>query len=350
MLVAAAPAYPSALNTTLPAWTGLGFQPASAEQNRPPEQASVALIPAARPLAAFAQRTSTINRAEVSSRRAVGQYRLVNKPEWEAGIGAAYIDSFDYPGSADANQKSLALPFFIYRSSKVRLGEGGAQAIAYETPRIKLDVSLGASLSAESSPDGVRAGMEDLDFLFEFGPAINVLVFQRGLQPRESEGLSAQHHWLDGARARVRWKTALRAVVATDFSYIDRQGSVVSSELEFALQRLAGGRVDLRMRLGTTWASRRLQGYFYDVPSTLQTPARAAYTADSGLLASEVSLGFGWRVTPALRWFVAVDYQSFASAANRDSPLHERDSSRSLSTALVWSILSSDRQVQVFDD
>ena len=102
------------------------------------------------------------------------QTALISKPVWELGVGAAFFSGHDYPASDDPNDTALALPFFVYRSERVRVQGGGVGAVAIERPRFKLDVSLGGSLNAESSGNAAREGLPDLDFLFELGPRLNI--------------------------------------------------------------------------------------------------------------------------------------------------------------------------------
>jgi len=48
-----------------------------------------------------------------------------DKPRWELGIGAGFFSGYDYPASNKSNQRAIAVPFFIYRSPALRLGDGG---------------------------------------------------------------------------------------------------------------------------------------------------------------------------------------------------------------------------------
>ena len=137
----------------------------------------------------------------------------------------------------------------------VRVGGRGVGAVAYERPRVKLDFSLGGSLSAESEGNAARAGMPDLDFLFELGPRLNTLLFRR------------VHD--DGGTTSVRWLNSFRGTVSTDFGSLDTRGFLFKSELEFRRKRLFGSNFDIQLQFDTTWASRRLHDYFYTVREQL---------------------------------------------------------------------------------
>lgn len=261
---------------------------------------------------------------------------LIQKPVWEFGIGAAHFNGFDYPASKDKNTASLGLPFFIYRGEVVRVAGRGVGAVAVEKPRVKLDVSLGGSLSAESSGNAARESMPDLDFLFELGPRLNVLL--------------GRYEHGDGGISTVRWLNSVRGVVSTDFSNLDTQGFLLNTELEWKRKQIFGSVLDVQLRLDTQWASRKLQRYFYSVPEAFVTENRAAYDAEAGVLGSRLSLGIAYPFSPTLRVFSAVNFESYKGAANRRSPLFETDSSVSYAIAIVWTIRSSKDTIMVFDE
>ena len=63
----------------------------------------------------------------------------------------------------------------IYRGDIFSVGDEGAfRALAFANDRVELDLSLGASLPANSEDDADRRGMPDLDFLFEVGEGAGV--------------------------------------------------------------------------------------------------------------------------------------------------------------------------------
>ena len=261
---------------------------------------------------------------------------LVEKPVWELGLGLASFRGFDYPASADTNNVSIVLPFFIYRDEIVRVAGRGVGAVAFESPRVKIDLSVGGSLNAESSGNSTRAGLPDLDFLFEFGPRLNVLLSKQNFD--------------SGSRATWRWLSGARAAFSTDFVALDTRGFVLSSEVELNLRNVLGSDFDFRFNVGTEWATRRLQDFFYSVPAAFATPTRSAFSASSGYLGSAISFGFGYRVTPAIRIFASATYENFNGAANSNSPLFETDETTTLAFAVVWTAKSSKRTIAVFEE
>ena len=261
---------------------------------------------------------------------------LVEKPVWELGLGLASFRGFDYPASADTNNVNIVLPFFIYRDEIVRVAGRGVGAVAFESPRVKLDLSVGGSLNAESSGNSTRAGLPDLDFLFEFGPRLNVLL--------------DRDNYLNSSSATWRWLTGARAAFSTDFGSVDARGFVLSTEVELNLRNVFESNFDFRFNVAAEWATRRLQDFFYSVPAAFATPTRSAFSANSGYLGSAISLGIGYRATPTIRIFASASYENFNGAANSDSPLFETEETTTLAFAVVWTAKRSKRTIAVFEE
>jgi len=260
---------------------------------------------------------------------------FTRRPRWEFGVGGGYVAGQDYPASSDPNSRSLALPFFIYRSAVFRVGGGGVRAVAIERPRVRLDLSVGGSLSASSEDNGSRAGMPDLDFLFELGPQLEVSLIDR---PAGS-----------GGRLQVEFATKLRAVVSTDFRGVRAQGFVAEAGVDVARRRVLGSRLDLVAGFDVTFADERLQDYFYEVDPAFATPARAAHDARAGYLGSELSLGVAIRARRDVRVFAGARTGLYAGAANEDSPLFETTSSTGVALGIVWTIARSERLIDVIE-
>jgi len=261
---------------------------------------------------------------------------LVEKPVWELGLGLASFRGFDYPASDDTNNVNIVLPFFIYRDEIVRVAGRGVGAVAFESPRVKIDLSVGGSLNAESSGNSTRAGLPDLDFLFEFGPRLNVLL--------------SKQDYDNGSRATWRWLSGARAAFSTDFGALDTRGFVLSTEVELNFRNVFGSNFDFRYNVQAEWATRRLHDFFYSVPAAFATPTRSAFSASSGYLGSAVSFGFGYRLTPAIRIFASATYENFSGAANSNSPLFETDETTTLAFAVVWTAKRSKRNIAVFEE
>ena len=179
-------------------------------------------------------------------------FKLVEKPRFEAGIGLGYFQGYDYPGSDDPNTAGLVLPFFIYRSEVFRFFDGGGVgAVAIEEPRVKLELSLGGALNAESEGNNAREGLPDLDLLLELGPQLTVRLLDRALS--------------GGGRVRLSWDSKVRAVVSTDFKSIEATGFVFASGFSFKRESLLSDKVDFISNLDVTFADKRFNDYLYTV-------------------------------------------------------------------------------------
>lgn len=261
-------------------------------------------------------------------------FSLDSKPVWEAGIGAGYLNSVDYPGSKDPNIAQFALPFFIYRTEIFRVGDGGVGAVAVEEPRLKIDVSLGGALNAESEPDSVRAGLPDLDFLFEFGPRLQIKLFEK--------------QWDTESRSRLDWDSKIRAVIGTDFKSAKARGFVFSTGLAYRQRAIAGNKIDFIVNADITFGDQRYNDYLYTVLPEFVTPQRASYTAEAGYVESRAFFGLAIRPTTSLRIFTGLAFFSYANSANESSPLFETDTSTQYAVGFAWIPLRSKKTIEVF--
>jgi len=263
------------------------------------------------------------------------EFSLEKKPRWEVGIGLGYLNSVDYPGSKDPNVTQFGLPFFIYRSRVFRAGEGGGfGAVAVEEPRLQLDVSLGASLNAESEAGSVRAGFPDLDLLFEFGPRLQYKIFAK--------------QWDNGTSSELTWDSKVRAVIATDFKGLRAQGFVYGSGFVFRQRAIAGEKIDLILNADIGFADQRYNDYLYSVPTQYVTAQRDRYVAKPGYVESRLFLGLAIRPIESLRIFTGVAAFNYANSANKNSPLFETNTSTLYAIGVVWSAFRSKRTIDVY--
>ena len=267
---------------------------------------------------------------------AVAGPAFASRPRWEFGVGGGYFAGNDYPASSDPNRRALALPFFIYRGPVVRVGAGGVRARAIERPRLRLDLSIGGSLSASAESDGVRAGMPALDYLFELGPQLELSLVDRPVA--------------SGGRLQLELAAELRAVGATDFrGTLRTEGFVAEIGVSLARRRVGGSDFDLFVGLDMTFADERLQDYFYEVAPRFETPGRAAFDARAGYLGSELFVGAAWRPTSRLRVFAGLQGGLYAGAANEESPLYEATRSGGVALGFAWTLARSERRIEVIE-
>jgi len=96
-------------------------------------------------------------------------------PLWGLGIGVAAYHQPNYPGSDVRSTTGFPFPYVMYHGDWFRI-DRSLQGILYETRRIKVDFSAGATTPVESDQSDTRSGMPDLDPTFEVGPAVSLLL------------------------------------------------------------------------------------------------------------------------------------------------------------------------------
>src|SRR5688572_25535210 len=133
--------------------------------------------------------------------------RAEQLPLWEAGLGAAALSFPDYRGSNERQFWLLPFPYFVYRGEFLQADERRMRGLFFKTDRLEVDVSFNGSVPVDSSKNDARRGMPDLDATLEIGPALNVLLMQS-----------------DDRKTRVELRLPVRAVLASDFSYVRHVG------------------------------------------------------------------------------------------------------------------------------
>jgi outer membrane scaffolding protein for murein synthesis (MipA/OmpV family) len=255
-------------------------------------------------------------------------------PLWEVRLGATALFGPDYPGASDTRVQGIGAPLVIYRGERFRFGEYGgvARAIAAETKRFELDLSLDAAFPASSTDDGLRAGMPDLDFLFQAGP--------QGIFHLSDTG------WTQDGRQQWRFHLPIRAVAATDFQSIDHVGYISEPQLVYQSRKEGKRRSSWSVTLFATLADKGLAEYWYEVPPAFVTPERQRYQASSGYVSTGVRASWTRELTDNFQLFLTYQGRSFAGAANEDSPLLDEDFTHAVSTSFVWKIAQSEKRAK----
>jgi outer membrane scaffolding protein for murein synthesis (MipA/OmpV family) len=234
-------------------------------------------------------------------------------PLWEIGVGAFSLFAPDYPASGEASFNGLALPYGIYRGEVVRVDDqDGARVVPLETQAFEISLSAGAAFGARSEGRGVREGLPDLDPLIELGPQV---IFR------------GPHFGSEARRARIDFALQARVVASIDFDTgsATYRGLVFEPEVEARWPDALGAGTELRASIGPVFATQALQDYFYEVEPRFARPGRPAYQAQGGYLGTDVVVSLSYDLTPRFTAFGGLSASSHAGAANRASPLFERD-------------------------
>ena len=262
--------------------------------------------------------------------QSVGQGDL---PLWEFGVGAFGLTAPAYPGADDRNNRVLPLPYLLYRGEVLRADQSGIGARLFRSDRLEFDVGLAGALPSDSDNVDIRAGMPDLGALFEFGPRLKIRVadIDQGSQ----------------MRSRLRAELPLRAVIEARGG-LRRQGWTFEPKLAYET-RGERGLWSVEGNVSVVFGDKRINRYFYEVQPQYANASRAAYGADAGLMLTRVGLFATRQLNPDVRLFGFVRYESYAGSANRDSPLHIKNSGTSAGIGFAWTLARSSRRAAGYE-
>lgn len=256
----------------------------------------------------------------------------LTEPLWEAGIGGGGFSGPTYPGADDATTQALFVPFIIYRGDVFSIGEeSGARALAFANEKFEFDVSLGASLAADTSEDADRAGMPDLDFLFEIGPQV---IYHAAKYEHKN--------WTSHFDIKLR----TRAVIATDVGSFTDQGYIVEPALVYELKSKRDSSLEFQLDIEMINGSARLNDYFYGVDAAYATPTRPAYEAKAGYIGTELGTSLSYPVNDNFRIFAGFDIEFYQGNANENSPLFVDDMAVSGGIGMVYTFFQSKERVR----
>ena len=244
------------------------------------------------------------------------------KPLWELGLFALAGSQQAYPGSALRVHPRLALPFVIYRGPLLRADEEGMGLHTQLAPNVDIDLGLAAAFGSNASQSAVRRGMANIGTLVEFGPRLRVALGD----------LSGHYRW--------RFSLPVRGVFDLNHRLAARG---ISAEPELGWSRHTAADNTYRASVAAVLGNRNLANTFYGVGPADVTPSRAAYSARPGLVAWRLSSSAGlalsrdWTLIGFARW------DSLNGAANRASPLVERNGGATFGVGVSWTALRSVR-------
>lgn len=250
-------------------------------------------------------------------------------PLWEFGVGAFGLTAPAYPGADDRNNRVLPVPYLLYRGEVLRADQSGIGARLFRSDRIEFDVGLAGALPSDSDDVEIRAGMPDLGALFEFGPRLKIRVADFD------------------ERSRLRAELPLRAVIEARGG-LRRQGWTFEPKLAYET-RGERGLWSVEGNVSVVFGDKRINRYFYEVQPQYANASRAAYGADAGLMLTRVGLFATRQLNPDVRLFGFVRFESYAGSANRDSPLHLKNTGTSAGIGFAWTLARSSRRAAGYE-
>jgi outer membrane scaffolding protein for murein synthesis (MipA/OmpV family) len=169
-----------------------------------------------------------------------------------------------------------------------------------------------------------RAGMPDLGPLLEFGPRLKVKLAD-----------------IDRA-SKLRAELPLRAVIEARDG-LHHRGWTFEPRLVY--EKVGEGGVwTVQGQLSAVLGNERLGRHFYEVAPQYAHAGRPAYAADAGLMLTRFGLYGTRKLNRDLRLFGFMRFESYHGSANRDSPLHLRDTGVSGGLGFVWTWKRSSRK------
>ncbi|MFP3980011.1 MAG: MipA/OmpV family protein [Desulfobacterales bacterium] len=257
---------------------------------------------------------------------AEAENRSKELPLWELGLGAAPITMPAYRGSETQEFYMVPMPYVIYRGDFLKIDREGIRGLLYDSTRLRVDLSADGAIPAASEEGAVREGMPDLDPVGEFGPSVNYLLHE-------------------GASTRMRLRLPVRAVFASDFTFIDHVGWKAHPQLNIDMTEIFG-QWNIGTVIGPIFADRSYHDYYYEVAPRYATASRPAYRPKGGYSGTSLLVSASRRFSGVWVGMFA-RYDNLSGAAFIDSPLVETRHSFMGGIGIAWMLGKSDKTVSV---
>jgi outer membrane scaffolding protein for murein synthesis (MipA/OmpV family) len=248
-------------------------------------------------------------------------------PLWEAGAGVAAIDFPDYRGASERQSYLLPIPYVIYRGDFLKIDRQRVRGQLFLSDTTELDISVNGSVPVRNN--SARQGMPDLDPTFEIGPSLNIMLYEP-----------------ESKQAQVELRLPMRAVIATDFSYLHSVGWLFQPMLNLDVQNAFGQKGwNLGTAISPIFANRRYNQYFYGVETQYALPDRPAYTAHGGYAGTQYVIAMTKRFpTFWASGFMKLD--TLRGAAFEDSPMVKKRQYATVGFAIAWIFAESSSMVE----
>jgi outer membrane scaffolding protein for murein synthesis (MipA/OmpV family) len=251
-------------------------------------------------------------------------------PMWEAGFGFTGLSLPDYRGSNEKRGYVLPFPYVVYRGDILKWDRKGLRGLLFQSNRVELNISADAGVPVNSGRNSARTGMPYLDPTLQIGPSLEICLVRD----------------CDAERV-VQLRFPVRAVFATDFSYISGTGYVINPQLNFDFENIGSpGGWNFGFAFGPLYATKRHHEYYYEVAPPYAIPGvRPAYDPPGGYSGSLFVMALSRRFDHI--WFGAFcRYDDLSGAVFRDSPLVKTRRSLMAGFGLAWVIGQSKILVQ----
>jgi outer membrane scaffolding protein for murein synthesis (MipA/OmpV family) len=252
-------------------------------------------------------------------------------PLWEAGAGVGAISLPDYRGSEVTKTYLVPTPYFVYRGDILKADRNGVRSTLFGNDKVEVNLSLNATLPVHSKDDPARRGMADLRPTIEFGPTVNVNLWQS-----------------TGQKMKVDFRAPLRSSITIESSP-KAIGWLLSPSLNLDVRDPAGfSGWRLGLLGGLIFNDRRYNAHFYSVGPSDVTATRPLYSASGGYSGSQFTTALSKRFP---RYWVGgfVRYDALGGAVFENSPLVTKRNTVSAGVVISWVFGESSRRVDVVE-
>jgi outer membrane scaffolding protein for murein synthesis (MipA/OmpV family) len=260
-----------------------------------------------------------------------GRAFAAEKPLWELGIGMSALSFPDYRGSDESSLYAIPFPYVVYRGTFLKADRDGIRGAFFDSDRIELNMSVGASVPVKSDQNRARQGMPDLQPTVEFGPALDLNLWRT-----------------HDRRYKLDLRLPVRAAV-TVLGGVDYAGWEFSPRLALDVTDVAGQvGWSLGLLAGPMYGSERSHDYFYSVAPQYATADRPAFDAEAGYAGSQFLMSLSKRYPKY--WLGAfVRWDSLTGAVFADSPLVRQQNYFAAGIAIAWIFKESSTLVEEED-
>lgn len=251
------------------------------------------------------------------------------QPLWEAGIGIGAMSFPAYRGSDKVHNFLIPVPYFVYHGDFLKADRQGIRGSLFDSEIVDLTLSLSASPPTKSDDIEVRQDMPDLKTTAEFGPQIDITLWQS-----------------DTHTHSLKLRLPTRAAFTVERSP-ESVGWIFSPKLNLDITDLpALPGWNLGVVAGPIYGTARQHDYFYGVAPEYATTARPAYEATRGYSGSQFLMSLSKRYDRV--WIGAfLRYDTLRNTVFEDSPLLTDNSFAAVGIAVSWIISASKTQVSV---
>jgi len=260
-----------------------------------------------------------------------GQVGAAEKPLWELGIGMSALSFPDYRGSDESSFFAIPFPYLVYRGKFFKADKDGIRGAFFDSDRVELNGSVGASVPVSSDDNRARQGMPDLQPTVELGPSLDILLWRS-----------------EDRRFKLDLRLPARAAV-TVMGGMDYVGWEFSPRLVLDVSDFAGNTgLNLGLLAGPIYGSERSHDYFYSVAPQYATADRPTYDAEAGYAGSQVLVSLSKRYPKY--WLGAfARWDSLNGAVFADSPLVRQENYFAAGFAIAWVFKESSTLVESDD-